>query len=333
MLGLRESYKELMPVAEGPLVSIVTPSFNQGTFIGQTIASVLGQDYPRIEYLVVDGGSTDGTLEVLRRFGDRLGWVSEPDRGQSDAINKGWRKTRGEVIAWLNADDLYRPGAVRKVVEFFRAHPDIDLVYGDCEFINEQGGVVGRHNTRPANGADLLRSPISIIAQPATFLRRRVLQTVGHLDETLHYMMDFEYWVRVAARHSIVYLPECLAAFRIHRGSKSVSQAARLEEERLHIYERLYNTADLPDHLRCVEREAMRNAYTRVANNHFLAGNMKVARHYALAAWRSLPWKLHRTQLKVLVLGLVWPRGPQLAGRLKKPRIGPPSVPSSSWRS
>lgn len=300
-----------------PLVSIVTPSFNQGAFIAETITSVLTQDYPRIDHLVIDGGSTDSTLDVLSRFGDRLRWISEPDRGQSDAINKGWRLARGEIVAWLNADDLYRPNAIGKVVAFFHEHPDVDLVYGDCDFINERGEVVARHRKRPADAADLLRSPISIIAQPAAFLRRRVLETAGYLDEMLQYVMDLDYWLRVASRHSIAYLPHCLAAFRVHGESKTSCRPAGFEEERLEVYERFFKSPDLPDRLKQIEREAMRNVYTRAANDHFLAGDTEGARRYALTAWRYLPWKPHRIQLKVLVLGLVGPRGVQIATWLR----------------
>ncbi len=300
-----------------PLVSIVTPSFNQGGFIAETIASVLGQDYPHVEYVVVDGRSTDGTLDVLRGFGDQVSWVSEPDRGQSDAINKGWRRTHGEIIAWLNADDVYRSGALSKVVGFLHEHPDVDLVYGDCDYINEHGDVLGRHRARPANGVDLLCSPVGIVSQPATFLRRRVLHTVGYLDEALHNCLDFDYWVRVASRHRMAYLPECLAAFRVHQGSKTVRLSARASRERLHVYERLFKSPGLPDHIRQVERQAMSTVYCRIANYHFLKGDMRQARQYAAAGWRYLPWRLQRTQLKVFVLSLAGPRGVDLAARLR----------------
>jgi glycosyltransferase involved in cell wall biosynthesis len=299
-----------------PRVSIVTPSFNQAEFIAETIGTVLSQDYPEIEYLVVDGRSTDGTLDILRSFGERLNWISEPDRGQSDAINKGWRRTGGDIIAWLNADDLYRPGAVRKAVAFLLEHPTVDMVYGDCDYIDAAGALVGTHRARAADGADLLRSPVGIVPQPATFLRRRVLQTVGFLDETLHNALDFDYWVRVAARHEIAYLPERLAAFRVHAGSKTVRHSNRRGQERLRIYERVFKTADLPAHMRRVEREAMCTVHTRIANNHFLNGDLREARRFALAGWRYLPWRPRRTQLKILLFGLAGPYGATLVGRL-----------------
>ena len=302
--------------APQPRVSIVTPSFNQAEFIAETIDTVLSQDYPHIEYHVVDGGSTDGTLDILRGFGDRLEWISEPDHGQSDAINKGWRRTTGEIIAWLNADDLYRPGAVSKVVAFLASHPDVDMVYGDCDYLDAEGNVGERYHARPADGVDLLCSPVTIVPQPATFLRRRVLDSVGYLDETLHNTLDLDYWVRVAARHRIAYLPECLAGFRLHAGSKTMRLAERRNDERLRIYEQFFKAPDLPAHIRRAKRRAMSTVHTRIANHHFLKGDMKEARRHALAGWRYRPWTLERTQLKVLVLSLTGTHGAGLAGRL-----------------
>jgi glycosyltransferase involved in cell wall biosynthesis len=304
-----------------PLVSIVTPSFNQGRFIAETIRSVLSQDYPRIEYLVVDGGSSDGTLEILHQFGDRLRWTSEPDRGQSDAINKGWRATSGEIVAWLNSDDVYHPGAITKVAGFFQTHPDVDLVYGDCDHINDQGGITRRNRSRQATAADLLRSPSSIIAQPAAFVRRRALMSVGYLDETLHYVMDLEMFLRVASRHKIAYLPERLASFRLHPQSKSSSQSAGLEQERVQMLERFFESDFVAGHLSAVRRESLSNTYYRFASFHFRRGNMMQARRYALAGWRQLRWRLHRTQLKVFVLGWGGRPGARLAERLQHTRV------------
>ena len=304
-----------------PLVSVVTPSFNQARFIAETIDSVLNQDYPHIDYQVIDGRSTDGTLDILRRYDGRLSWVSEADGGQSDAINKGWRRSQGEIVAWLNADDLYRPGAIRRVVEFFRAHPHVDLVYGNCEYIDERGDVVRRYPLRQVDWAELIVSPYTMIAQPATFFRRRVLEIVGYLNETLHYAMDLEYWMRVAARHHIACLPEYLAAFRFHADQKSRSRLASMTDERLRVHQQFFGSPDLPDHVRRLEREAMRNAYCRAAEIHLSFGNLDQARRDALVAWRHLPWKPQRTQVKVLVLSLAAPRWARIAGWLKTGRV------------
>ena len=278
-------------------VSIVTPSYNQGGFIAETISSVLSQDYSRIEYLVVDGGSSDGTIDVLRRYGDQVHWISEPDRGQADAINKGWRRARGEIIAWLNADDVYRPGAIGNVVAFFRDHPQVDLVYGDCEYINERGDIIGRHRVRALDFETLLTTATNSIPQPAAFVRRRVLETVGYLNEKLHYVMDFEYWLRVSAYHEIAYLPVCLAAFRYHATSKTVQQATRMGDELVELYQRLFDSRQLPERALRFERIAMSNAYYQAAEHHIAAGNMKEARRCVLAGWWHRPLRPQRTLL------------------------------------
>jgi glycosyltransferase involved in cell wall biosynthesis len=299
-----------MDMTSSPLVSVVTPSFNQGSFIAETISSVLGQDYPFIEYLVVDGGSTDDSLDILRNLGEHVRWISEPDRGQADAINKGWRRTRGDVVAWLNADDLYRPGAVARVVAFLCDHPDVDLVYGDCDYIDKRGGVVGRHPTRPADIVDLLASAVNFIPQPATFLRRRVFETVGGLDENLHYVMDFEYWLRVGIQRRIAYMPGCLAGFRWHEDSKTSTHSAQMGDELCAMYRRLFASGILPRHLQRLERPAMSNAFYAAAGYQLSAGNVRRARQYAFEAWRCWPWRPRRMLLKTLVPAI---RGPLCA--------------------
>ncbi|MBI4927898.1 MAG: glycosyltransferase [Anaerolineae bacterium] len=172
------------------LVSIITPSFNQARYIEATLDSVLSQDYPEIEYIVMDGGSTDGTVDILKRYEHRLaGWVSEKDRGQTDAINKGFARARGEVLAWLNSDDTYQPGAVREAVEALRAHPEAALVYGDANYIDETGRVIGRF---PAAQTDYrrLRQGYVHIPQQAAFWRASRWRQVGPLDVSFFFAMD-----------------------------------------------------------------------------------------------------------------------------------------------
>ena len=169
-----------------PLVTIVTPSFNQVEYLEQTLNSVLGQDYPNLEYLVVDGGSTDGSLEVIRKYEDRLAWwVSEPDHGQADAINKGFARATGKYVAWLNSDDLYFPGAIRKAVETLEQSPHIGLVYGNLLSINARGEHVNSIRYQQYALEDLLA--FQIIGQPTVFMRRSTLEEVGYLSEEYHY--------------------------------------------------------------------------------------------------------------------------------------------------
>src|SRR5437016_2863998 len=177
-----------------PLVSVVTPSFNQEEYIEATIRSVLGQDYPAIEYIVVDGGSGDSTIEILKRYQGKLTWTSEKDAGQADAINKGFARARGEIVAWLNSDDTYEPGAISAAVGYLRAHPDVAMVYGEANFIDAAGKFIGRCAHVEEFDAGRLVNYSDFIVQPASFFRRSALEAVGGLDPSLHYAMDYDLW-------------------------------------------------------------------------------------------------------------------------------------------
>jgi hypothetical protein len=209
-----------------PEFSIVTPSFNQGAFIEDNIKSVLGQGYPDFEHIVIDGGSTDGTLDVLRRY-PHLSWVSEPDRGQSHALNKGFSRARGDIIGWLNADDFYAPGAFEKAADLFNENHDAGLVHGEVRVVDAGGNITkSRLKAGPCNPEDgygdsrkfLYANPI---AQPAAFFRRSVIENTGPLDERLNYVMDVDYWVRIHRKFRSFYTSEVLANFRMHGQSKT----------------------------------------------------------------------------------------------------------------
>jgi glycosyltransferase involved in cell wall biosynthesis len=221
-----------------PLVSIVTPSFNQGRFLERTIRSVLAQDYPSIEYFVMDGGSTDGSRETIFRYADRLaGWVSEKDRGQTDAINKGFARTTGKYLAWLNSDDTYQPGAVREAVEYLEAHPDVGLVYGDTNFIDISDRVVGRFPARQTDLAKLRKGYVHI-PQQAAFFRADLWRKVGPLDPSFYFAMDYDLWVRLARITSIVYHPCVWANFRLHGEGKTMASDDRCWPEMLKVHYR-----------------------------------------------------------------------------------------------
>jgi len=203
-------------------ITIVTPSYNQGRFIGETVRSVLGQDYANLEYLVIDGGSTDETLEVLKRYEGRLRWWSERDRGQADAINKGFRRASGEVLGWLNSDDTYEPGALVKVADYFNRHPEIDLVYGEGYLMAEDGSNKRRFPaTEPVFNLTRLIYVWDYILQQATFFRRSLLDRIGFLDESLHYGLDWDLWIRAGRAGRIGYLPEYLGTLREYEAAKS----------------------------------------------------------------------------------------------------------------
>jgi glycosyltransferase involved in cell wall biosynthesis len=211
-----------------PKISIITPSLNQGQFIEKTIRSVLSQDYPNLEYIVMDGGSSDNTLSILNSYSDRLKWISEKDNGQTQAINKGLRLADGEIVAYLNADDLLLPGALSRVAWLFIEMPEAMWVTGQCRIIDEENREIRGLIAAYKNAWLRFRSRPSLlitdyISQPSTFWRASVLSELGYLDESLHYAMDYEYWLRLYSKYSLVFIPEYLAAFRIHTQSKNTN--------------------------------------------------------------------------------------------------------------
>jgi glycosyltransferase involved in cell wall biosynthesis len=228
-----------MKPAKLPLVSIITPSYNQAQFLERTIQSVLDQDYPYIEYIIVDGGSTDGSLEIIQKHEARLAWwVSEQDKGQTDAINKGFNRARGEILAWLNSDDTYNPGAVGAAVKYLIDHPETAMVYAECNFIDEQDRVIGKFN---AAQTDLrrLREGYVHIPQQTMFFRAKYWKELGPLDPSFYFAMDYDLWTRIAAHAPIKYLPgKTWANFRIHTTSKTNVADERGWQEMLRVHYR-----------------------------------------------------------------------------------------------
>jgi glycosyltransferase involved in cell wall biosynthesis len=225
--------------ADIPLVSIVTPSYNQGPYLEQTVRSVLDQDYPNIEYIIIDGGSSDNSIEVIKKYTDRLAyWVSERDRGQTDAINKGFARAKGEYLAWLNSDDVYYPGAISAAVAYLQAHPDIGMVYGDLDFIDEHDKFIGRFNAAQTDLPRLKRGFVHI-PQPAAFFRGDLWRRVGPLDPTFFFAMDYDLWVRLARVSTLKYLPGSpWAKFRLHSDAKTISADDRCWPEMLRVHYR-----------------------------------------------------------------------------------------------
>ena len=223
---------------ETPLVSIVTPSFNHAGFIEATIQSVLAQVYPRIEYMVVDGGSSDGTVDVIKKYASQLSWwVSEKDKGQTDAINKGFACAKGDILAWLNSDDTYEPGAVSAAVKYLQEHPEVGMVYGDCNFINENGNVIGRFNAAQTDYR-LLRQGYVHIPQQTMFFRRELWEQVGPLDPSFYFAMDYDLWTRIASRSLIQYVPQMWANFRLHTSGKTIAADDRCWPEMIRVHYR-----------------------------------------------------------------------------------------------
>ncbi len=221
-----------------PTVSIITPSFNQAAFLEETMRSVLEQDYPNIEYIIMDGGSKDGSLEIIQKHAGQLAaWESKPDQGQTDAINQGFAKASGEIFAWLNSDDILLPGAVLAAVKALQANPQVGMVYGDALLINAEGKKIGDF---PAAQTDLrkLRQGYVHIPQQASFFRAGLWKQVGPLDPSFYFAMDYDLWVRLAAKAPLLYVPELWAAFRLHGDAKSIASDDRCWPEMLRVHYR-----------------------------------------------------------------------------------------------
>lgn len=223
-----------------PLVSIITPSFNQADFLEATIQSVLEQSYPHIEYIIIDGGSTDGSVDIIKKYeGQIASWVSEQDKGQTDAINKGFSKAKGDILAWINSDDAYaNPNVVADAVNFLIANPEVAMVYADCNFIDEQGKIIGKFASRQTDYAKL-RTGYVHIPQQTMFFRAKYWKELGPLDPSFYFAMDYDLWVRIAKHAPIKYLPgKTWANFRIHTSSKTNVNDERGWKEMLRVHYR-----------------------------------------------------------------------------------------------
>lgn len=295
-----------------PLVSIITPSYNQADYLEETLRSVLEQDYPNVEYLVVDGGSTDGSVDIIRKYADRIDWwVSESDRGQADAVNKGMARAKGEIVAWLNSDDIYRPGAIRRAVTVLFNDPDLGMVYSKLDSIDRTGEVFNTISYRQYDLLDLLM--FRIIGQPTVFMRREILQRAGPLDASYNYLLDHHLWLRMLQLAPIKYVPEVLAAARHHTFAKNVAQAARFGEEAFRILEWAQTQPVLSDIVRRNSR-AVRAGANRLNARYLLDGGepglalkaygraLTARPMFALEHWRHILFALFS------LMGLGWLR-------------------------
>ena len=225
-------------------ISIVTPSYNQGEFIERTINSVLSQMIPSMEYIIVDGASSDNTLEVIKKYSNQLILISEADQGQAHAVNKGLNMSKFDIIGWLNSDDIYYAGTIDKVIEIFETNPEVDVIYGKADFIDRNNKFMGICPVEPWNLQRL--KTMCYLAQPAVFFRRSVVEKHGGLDENLNYCMDYEYWLRLGLSGAkFKFIDTRLAASRLYLGTKTVGEHSKVQEEVLHMLGRYFSK--IPD--------------------------------------------------------------------------------------
>ncbi len=292
-----------------PLVSIVTASYNSAPFIERAIRSVAEQSYTNIEHVIVDGGSTDGTLDVLKACGKRITWISEPDRGQSDALNKGWARARGTILAWLDADNVYEPNAVQDAVDCFTRDSRAGMVYGGVRDVDETGSVIREYMPPDFTLSGLLLfDEFNFIPPSSVFMRRQALERAGELDVELHYTMDFDLWLRMALVTRIVRAPHFWSRFLLRETSKTGSQIARFGWDLLEVTERFLGRDDLPADVRRLEDKVRARLYEHAADRIVLEDPVEGRRWYLralkaaprsarAALWRKVAYLYYRDSL------------------------------------
>ena len=300
-------------MSELPLVSIVTPSLNQSRFIRATIDSILSQDYPNLEYWVIDGGSKDGTVNTLQSYSERIHWVSEADSGQSQAINKGWKRSHGDILGWVNADDLLQPLAVQRAVQALLSNQAVGAVYGDSFYIDDADKVIQQYPARAFNYDALVSETENFIPQTSVFMRRNVLEKAGFLNESLHFVMDHDLWLRMGLIAPMEYLPMEMAALRLHSSAKTVKAMSGFASEFAFMYQNLFTNPALPMTLRQRQTEIMHTAYVHSASFCFWGGDTRSALQFLQKAWGQQPFPRRRTFWRLLAFSMFGKAGWKLA--------------------
>ncbi len=268
-----------------PLVSVVVVSFNQARFLEEALRSVLEQEYEPVEVLVVDGASTDGSRELVERYADRLAWwVSEPDRGQADALNKGLTRARGDVFGWLSSDDALLPGAIARVVEAFERDPAALLVYGEALFVDEEGREIFPLEPRPFDVEAMVRACANHVVQPGSLFRRRAWEAAGPLNADGHYLFDFEFALRVARAGKVARIEDRLALYRVHPESKSGGGSLLKARDYVRFADEFLAGSGLPG-----ADEGRASAYLAAGDYFYDAGELAEARRYLARSLRAKP--------------------------------------------
>ncbi len=304
-----------------PLVSMITPSYNQAAYLEQTIHSVIYQpglgELFDLEYIIVDGNSTDGSQEIIQKYQSHLAWwVSEKDRGQAEAINKGLRRANGQIVAWLNSDDLYLPGAIAEAVQIFARDPSLGMVFGDALAIDEQGGIINRWSFGNWGLREFLR--FRIICQPAVFLRRSVFEEVGYLDESYHYMLDHQFWIRVAAHSQVQHVSSLWAAARQHSRAKNVILATGFSDEIQRLYEWALTQPYLAGKIAADRQKVLGGMYRLRARYALDGGEPRSAlQSYAKALYYDPPYALKHWHRMIYAL-IYWMGGERIRNLAEK---------------
>lgn len=274
-----------------PTLSVVTPAYNQAEFLGDTIESVLSQDYPNIEYVVLDDGSTDDTPKILAEYGDRFVWETQPNMGQTATINKGWAMTSGEFITWLNSDDtFYNSSSISEALQCLIDDPKLGIVFGDSMYTEADGTEI--EPTRPIRDFTYFKMVLTCensISQPSAFIRREIVEKVGDLDPKYYYFMDWDFWIRAGIYYKIEHVDAIWSTYRLHAESKTVAQSKKAAPELEYLYEKYFSRDDVPAEIMQVKNEAMMNMCFTSGGYYLKGGDNESASKMAAKAFEYNP--------------------------------------------